>query len=453
MSKRLGNATDPFETLGKYGPDATRWYMITNAQPWDNLKFDVSGITEVQRKLFGTLYNTYNFFVLYANIDGFNYSEDEIKNNDRPEIDRWIVSRLNSTIDKVDKAYRDFEPTRAGRLIQNFVTEELSNWYVRLSRRRFWKGDYSSDKISAYQTLHTCLSEIAIIMSPIAPFYADQLYRDLAAVTNHKEAESVHLAYFPEVKMQLIDSELEARMELAQKISSMVLSLRKKEKIKVRQPLQKIMIPLRNEEDEQRIKLVSNLIKSEVNVKDVEMIKDASGILVKNIKPNFKTIGPKYGKQMKAISAMIAQWGEAEITNVEENNGWAGELNGEQINLSSEDFSISTQDIPGWLVAVEGSLTVALDITLSTELKQEGIAREIVNRVQNLRKDSGLEITDRINIAISTNDLIQTSINQYSAYLKSEVLADEITFIELKEDNSTLFSLDEGEVKVSITRN
>ena len=452
MSKRLGNAADPFETLGKYGPDATRWYMITNAQPWDNLKFDADGIMEVQRKLFGTLYNTYNFFVLYANTDGFSYTEEDIEFEKRPEIDRWILSRLNTLTEAVDKAYGEFEPTRAGRFIQNFVTEELSNWYVRLSRRRFWKGDYSADKISAYQTLHTCLSEVAILMSPIAPFYSDQLYLDLASVTEHGEPESVHLAYFPEVKVDWIDSELEARMKLAQKISSMVLSLRKKEKIKVRQPLQKIMIPLNNAADEKRIGLVSELIKSEVNVKDIELLKDASDILVKNIKPNFKTIGPKYGKHMKAISSMIAQWGGDEIMEVEKNDGWKGEVNGEEISLTLEDFTIATQDIPGWLVAVEGNLTVALDITLNDELKQEGISREIVNRIQNLRKESGLDITDRIAITVKSNSEIELALTSNMDYIKTEVLADEIVFDSKNDDNGVVFELEEGQLVVQINK-
>lgn len=452
MSKSLGNAADPFETLGIFGPDATRWYMITNAQPWDNLKFDKEGIVEVQRKLFGTLYNTYNFFVLYANIDQFIYEEEDIAYSERPEIDRWILSRLNTLKRKVDKAYEEFEPTRAGRLIQNYVIEELSNWYVRLSRRRFWKGEYSSDKISAYQTLHTCLSEVAIMMSPIAPFYADQLYRDLAAVANQSEAESVHLGTFPEVNNEWIDSELEARMELAQKISSMVLSLRKKEKIKVRQPLQKIMIPLRDPADEGRIRQIENLIRSEVNVKEVELIKDASDILVKNIKPNFKTIGPKYGKQMKAISAMISQWGPEEIELTESNEGWKGELNGEEINLDIDDFTITTQDIPGWLVAVDGHLTVALDITLSEELVQEGITRELVNRIQNLRKESGLDVTDRIDININSNEAIEAALNQNIDYLKSEVLANNIHFKTENIEEGILFELEEGAITVSINK-
>jgi isoleucyl-tRNA synthetase len=453
MSKSLGNAADPFETLGKYGPDATRWYMITNAQPWDNLKFDTEGIVEVQRKLFGTLYNTYNFFVLYANIDGFSYAEKDVAYADRPEIDRWILSRLNSLKEKVDEAYSDFEPTRVGRLIQNYVIEELSNWYVRLSRRRFWKGDYSADKISAYQTLHTCLKEIAIMMSPIAPFYADQLYRDLAAVAKKNEAESVHLSDFPVVNSSWIDSELEARMELAQKISSMVLSLRKKEKIKVRQPLQKIMIPLRDASDEGRILQIEDLIRSEVNVKDIELIKDASDILVKDIKPNFKTIGPKYGKHMKAISSMIGQWGQKEIASVEDSDGWKGDVNGEELMLDIEDFTITTHDIPGWLVAVDGHLTVALDITLSDELKSEGIARELVNRIQNLRKESGLDVTDKINISINTNELIEAAVNQNSAYIKSEVLANEIHFMPSNPDGAQVFDLEEGPVNLGISKN
>ena len=450
MSKSLGNAADPFETLGKFGPDATRWYMITNAQPWDNLKFDTEGIVEVQRKLFGTLYNTYNFFVLYANIDKFSYQEEDIAYTDRPEIDRWILSRLNTLKGKVEEAYEEFEPTRAGRLIQNYVIEELSNWYVRLSRRRFWKGDYSSDKISAYQTLHTCLKEVAIMMSPIAPFYADRLYRDLAAVTPQNEAESVHLSHFPQVNNDWIDTELEARMELAQKISSMVLSLRKKEKIKVRQPLQKIMIPLRDAADEGRIRLVEDLIRSEVNVKEIELIKDASDILVKDIKPNFKTIGPKYGKHMKAISAMIANWGQEEIDSVERNEGWNGDVNGETISLDLEDFTITTHDIPGWLVAVDGQLTVALDISLSNELILEGIAREMVNRIQNLRKESGLDVTDRIDIAITSNDVIEAAVKQNMDYLKAEVLANKIVFNSEGKNDSITFDLEEGPVELAL---
>lgn len=452
MSKRLGNAADPFDTISKFGPDATRWYMITNAQPWDNLKFDKEGITEVQRKLFGTLYNTYNFFVLYANIDGFEYAEADIVFADRPEIDRWILSRLNSLILKVDEAYNAYEPTRAGRLIQNFVLEELSNWYVRLSRRRFWKGNYTEDKISAYQTLHTCLSNIAILMSPIAPFYADRLYRDLTKVSTKANETSVHLAKFPSSDESKIDLELEARMSIAQKISSMVLSLRKKEKIKVRQPLQKIMIPVTNQANVDRIHLIEDLIRSEVNVKEVELMKDASGILVKKIKPNFKTIGPKYGKHMKALAALISGWKQPEIETVEQENGWSGEINGEAINLETDDFLITTEDIPGWLVAVDNHITVALDITLTEDLKQEGIARELINRIQNLRKESGLDVTDRINISFATNNKIKSAVENYGEYLKREVLADNLLFVDITTENSVLFNLEEGDVNVSIKK-
>jgi len=453
MSKRLGNAADPFETLSKYGPDATRWYMMTNAQPWDNLKFDAEGITEVQRKLFGTLYNTYNFFVLYANIDGFTYAEKDVPYADRPEIDRWVLSRLNTLIKYVDQAYEAYEPTRAGRAIQNFVLEELSNWYVRLSRRRFWKGDYTADKISAYQTLHTCLKEVVLLMSPIAPFFTDQMYRDLTRVSSNGKESSIHLSDFPVADENKIDSELEARMKLAQKISSLVLSLRKKEKIKVRQPLQKIMIPIRDKADRERIKKVENLIKSEVNIKEIDLIDDASGILVKKIKPNFKTIGPKYGKQMKALSGMISGWGKADILQVENNKGWKGEINGETIELEESDFLITTDDIPGWLVAVDNHLTVALDIEISDELKKEGIARELVNRIQNLRKESGFDVTDRINITFKTNKQIRNAIVSYEKHLKSEVLADKIIFNEQSIPNSILIELSEGDVFVSVSKN
>ena len=426
--------------------------MITNAQPWDNLKFDKEGITEVQRKLFGTLYNTYNFFVLYSNIDGFEYKEEDIAFSDRPEIDRWILSRLNSLMAKVDEAYNAYEPTRAGRLVQNFVLEELSNWYVRLSRRRFWKGDYSPDKISAYQTLHTCLKNIAIMMSPIAPFYSDLLYRDLTRVSTEGKETSVHLAEFPVSDASKIDLELEARMSIAQKISSMVLSLRKKEKIKVRQPLQKIMIPVTNQANVDRIHLVEDLIRSEVNVKEVELMKDASGILVKKIKPNFKTIGPKYGRYMKAIATMISGWKKEDIEAVEQQNGWKGEVNGDRVELVLEDFLITTEDIPGWLVAVDNHLTVALDITLTDDLKQEGVARELVNRIQNLRKESGLDVTDRININFATNDKIKSAIENYGGYLKREVLADKLLFDDTPAKNSAVFNLDEGDVNVAIEK-
>jgi isoleucyl-tRNA synthetase len=426
MSKRLGNAVDPFKTLEKYGPDATRWYMITNAAPWDNLKFDEAGIVETQRKFFGTLYNTYSFFGLYANIDGFSYEEDRIPTSARPEIDRWIISKLNSLVQQVDEAFDTYEPTKAGRLIQSFVNDQLSNWYVRLCRRRFWKGDYTSDKIAAYQTLFECLETIAILSAPIAPFYSDELYSDLNKVAKRHEATSVHLANFPEVVEADIDTELEAQMEIAQQVSSMALSLRKKEKIRVRQPLQKIMVPILDPSFKSRIQHVQDLILSEINVKELELLEDTTGVLTKKIKPNFKTIGPKYGKQMKAIAGMVKDWGDKEIASVENNNGWTGEVNGETIALDFTDFEIETDDIPGWLVTSENGITVAMDITISSELRQEGIARELVNRIQNFRKDAGLEVTDKINVSIDTNDEISAAIEANRSYIAAEVLADAI---------------------------
>lgn len=428
MSKRLGNAVDPFETLSKYGPDATRWYMITNAQPWDNLKFDVDGITEVQRKFFGTLYNTYSFFALYANIDGFAFEQEAISINERPEIDRWILSKLNSLILQVDEAYTTYEPTKAGRLIQEFVSDQLSNWYVRLCRRRFWKGDYSSDKISAYQTLYTCLETIAIIGSPIAPFYLDQLFNDLNAISGRHAVNSVHLANFPTANQAWIDRDLEAQMEIAQNVSSLVLALRKKEKIRVRQPLQKIMVPVLNEAFAKHIQHVQDLILSEVNVKELELLDASNTIFVKSIKPNFKTIGPKYGKQMKAIAAMAAQLDQAGIAAIEVNQGWNGVVDGESIVLDMDDFDIRAEDIPGFLVASENGLTVALDNTISEVLQQEGIARELINRVQNLRKDSGLEVTDKIVLTIACSAEIQKALDKNKTYVCNEVLATDLQF-------------------------
>ncbi len=442
MSKRLGNAIDPFETLSKYGPDATRWYMITNAQPWDNLRFDLDGITEVQRKFFGTLYNTYSFFALYANIDGFNYSEEEIPVADRPEIDRWIISKLNTLIKEVNIAYESFEPTRAGRAIQDFLNDQLSNWYVRLCRRRYWKTgeDEASqwDKLSAYQTLYTCLETISILGSPIAPFYMDQLFNDLNAVSGRFAMESVHLADFPEANEDYIDANLEAQMEIAQRVSSLVLGLRKKEKIRVRQPLQKIMVPALDKRFAENLMHVTDLILSEVNVKELELLSEDNTVLVKSIKPNFKTIGPKYGKQMKAIAAMVGQMSAEQIAMVEAEHGWKGEIDGEMIELELTDFEITAQDIPGWLVSSEGGITVALDITLSEELISEGIARELVNRVQNLRKDSGLDVTDRIVLNIDTNETIKSAIVNNQSYVKGEVLAEDIAFTAL--DSSALLT-------------
>ena len=429
MSKRLGNAVDPFETLAKYGADATRWYMISNANPWDNLKFDVDGIEEVRRKFFGTLYNTYSFFALYANLDGFTYAEAEVPLEKRPEIDRWILSELNTLIAKVKEAFLDYEPTRATRLISDFVQENLSNWYVRLCRRRFWKGEYEEDKISAYQTLYTCLEVVAKLSAPVAPFFMDRLYRDLNGVTGKDKAESVHLTDYPESKTQYIDKALESKMEKAQNISSLVLSLRKKEMIKVRQPLQKILIPTLSEAEKAEILAVANLIKHEVNVKEIEFIDDASGILVKQIKPNFRTLGPKYGKQMKDIAAVINGFTQQDIQAFERQGTKEITLDGEKLTLTLDDVEITSQDIEGWLVASSSTgLVVALDATITDELRAEGIARELVNRIQNLRKDTGLEVTDRIRILLQQQDTLEKAVRANEAYIKAETLANEILF-------------------------
>ena len=444
MSKRLGNAVEPFENLSTYGADATRWYMITNAQPWDNLKFDLDGITEVQRKFFGTLYNTYGFFSLYANVDEFSYGEKEIPLNKRPEIDRWVISKLNSLIKDVGEAYESYEPTKAGRLIQGFVTDQMSNWYVRLCRRRFWRGDYSEDKIAAYQTLYTCLETIAVLSSPIAPFYSDQLFNDLNKVSNKHSEKSVHLTTFPVFDENAIDTDLEERMSIAQKVSSMVLSLRKKENIKVRQPLQKIMVPVLDQDFARRIEAVKDLILSEVNVKELELLEDTTGVLVKKIKPNFKTIGKKYGKHMKAIIAITNQWSQDDIVAVDRNKGWAGEIEGDIIALETEDFEISTDDIPGWLVATEGNYTVALDEKISLELRNEGVAREFVNRIQNLRKESGLEVTDRIELQIKSDDKINLAINDNLNYICSETLANSLDLVEKVNGEKLVFEVEEG---------
>ena len=430
MSKRLGNAIDPFTTLDQYGPDATRWYMITNAQPWDNLKFDLEGISEVQRKFFGTLYNTYSFFALYANIDSFTYSEAAIALNQRPEIDRWILSKLNSLIAEVDAAYTTYEPTKAGRAIQDFVTEQLSNWYVRLCRRRFWKNDDAQDKLAAYQTLYTCLETVALLAAPIAPFFMDQLYTDLNSTEGSMHPLSVHLADFPTVDQAAINTNLETQMELAQRTCSLVLALRKKQHIRVRQPLQKIMIPVLNAQEAANFRHVSNLICAEVNVKELELLSD-TGILVKSIKPNFKTIGPKYGKQMKAISALVQQFTAQDIAQIEQQKGWTGQIDGDTIELDLEDFEIQAQDIPGWLVANENGLTVALDVTISADLKAEGLAREVVNRIQNLRKESAFDVTDRILVQIDTTAAIQEAITAHKDYICTEVLANDIQFCAL----------------------
>ena len=423
MSKRLGNAIDPFGVIGKYGADATRWYMITNSQPWDNLKFDENGVDEVRRKFFGTLYNTYAFFALYANIDNFTYSEPEMAIDQRPEIDRWILSELNSLIINVDNYYNNFEPTKAGRAIAEFLDSHLSNWYVRLSRRRFWKGDYSADKISAYQTLYTCLETLAKLCSPIAPFFSEQLYQDLNSVTNRNKAQSVHLCNFPTANNQLIDRALEQRMEMAQLISSMVLSLRKKVNIRVRQPLSKIMIPVATDELRQQIQNVEHLIMSEVNIKEIVYLDANNNVLVKRIKPNFKTLGPRYGKLMKQIAQMFATMTQDDIRTFEQNEGCTFKIEGQDVILNANDAEIATDDIPGWSVATQDNMTVALDMTITPELHDEGLAREIVNRVQGMRKDSGMEVTDRIVLSIENNQATDTAVSKFANYICSETLA------------------------------
>jgi isoleucyl-tRNA synthetase len=428
MSKRLGNGIDPFETMDVYGPDATRWYMISNANPWDNLKFDVEGIDEVRRKFFGTLYNTYSFFTLYANIDGFDYSEKNLSPNERPEIDRWVLSELNTLIADVDKFYGAYEPTKAARAIQNFVTENLSNWFVRLCRRRFWKGEYGQDKISAYQTLFTCMIEVAKLSAPIAPFFADNLYKDLINGTVLDGFESVHLAKFPVSDSDLIDSDLERKMQKAQRISSMVLSLRKKESIKVRQPLQKIMIPVLGAQDREDILAVENLIISEVNVKEIDLIDDASDILVKQIKPNFKVLGPRFGKNMRAVGQAIQNFSQEDINIIEKEGKITLELDGNFVDLTLNEVEITSQDIEGWLVSNANGITVALDVSISPELKNEGIARELINRVQNLRKDSGLEVTDKISLSIQSQEELELAVKDNLDYIMNETLTAELNF-------------------------
>ena len=430
MSKRLGNAVDPFMTIEKYGPDATRWYMITNAQPWDNLKFNLKGIAEVQRKFFGTIYNTYAFFALYANIDGFAYKEDDIPVESQPEIDRWIISELNSLIKKVDAFYADYEPTKAGRAITEFVNEHLSNWYVRLCRRRFWKGSYTDDKISAYQTLYKCLETVAQLSSPIAPFFMDRLFIDLNSITNKHKEQSVHLTDFNDANEKLIDKNLEERMQLAQKISSMALSLRKKTNIRVRQPLNKIMIPVLNENLKNQIEAVKDLIISEINVKEIEYINDASDILVKKIKANFKSLGPKYGKLMKQIAFAISAFSQNDINKIEHEEKYELIVDNQKIVILLSDVEVITEDIPGWVVANINNLTVALDITITDKLREEGIARELINRIQNLRKDKNFDVTDKILIQIEKNDEIISSIKNNYTYICSETLAKSLEVVE-----------------------
>lgn len=443
MSKRLGNAVDPFQTIEKYGADPVRWYMITNSQPWDNLKFDLSGVEEVRRKFFGTLYNTYNFFALYSNVDGFNYSEADVPMEERPEIDRWILSLLNSLIKEVGDCLESYEPTRAGRAIQNFVTENLSNWYVRLSRKRYWGGEYSKDKLSAYQTLYKCLETISVIASPMAPFFMDQLFLDLNGVSKHHKVNSVHLLSFPQVDESVIDSALEERMDMAQKISSMVLGLRRKVKIRVRQPLSKIIIPIMEEKTTQQLDAVKDIILSEINVKSMEYITDTTGILVKKIKPNFKTLGPKYGKMMKQISSAINQMNQDDIMAFEKAETFVLTLGEEKINLGLEDVEIISEDIPGWLVANDGKLTVAMDVNITDDLHREGIAREFINRIQNLRKESDFDVTDKIKLQIKKHSAVNDAVETHKAYIGSQTLAESVELVdELSEKDAKLVEID-----------
>ena len=447
MSKRLGNAIDPFETLQKYGPDATRWYMISNANPWENLKFDLEGIDEVRRKFFGTLYNTYSFFSLYANVDGFRFAEPAVQN--RPEIDRWILSELNLLVKDVTEFYEDYEPTKVARAINNFVNDNLSNWYVRLCRRRFWKGDYSEDKISAYQTLYTCLETVAKISAPIAPFFMDQLYQDLNAVTRKDAAESVHLTDFPKVNESLIDQNLVEKTHLAQTITSMVFSLRKKENVKVRQPLQKVMIPVLDKKTEEQILAVSELIKQEVNVKELQLInaEEASHLIVKQIKPNFKSLGQRLGKDMKTVAGEITNMTSEQISTIEKEGKMT--IAGYEIGL--EDVEISTKDIPGWTVASEGKTTVALDLTITDELKSEGIAREFINRVQNLRKEKDFDLTDRISIILEESGPYKQELINNERYICEEVLSDKIDFVNSLPISEEI-EIDEVKFKVNVTK-
>ncbi len=453
MSKRLGNAVDPFSTIKKYGPDATRWYMISNSQPWDNLRFDLSGVDEVRRKFFGTLYNTYAFFALYSNIDGFTYSEPEVPVGQRSELDRWILSELNSLILFVDEAYLQYEPTRAVRAIQYFVDEHLSNWYVRLSRRRFWKGTYSDDKIQAYQTLYRCLEVVAQLSAPVAPFFAEKLFIDLNEVSGRNSEPSVHMTSFPQADEKLIDKNLEEKMELAQKISSMILSLRKKSNIRVRQPLQKVMIPVLSKHFQNQVEAMSELICTETNIKHIEYLTDDTNMLVKQIKPNFKTLGPKYGKLMKQLAAAIGNLKQEDIRQLESDGKYTLECAGQPVEITLEDVEISTSDIPGLSVATVDNLTVALDITITDTLQKEGIARELVNRIQNLRKDKGLEVTDRIRLRIAKNEQTVDAFIGYKDYICSETLA-EIEIVETLEQNEfdTVEIIDGIDAKIELKK-
>ena len=448
MSKRLGNAVDPFETIEKYGADAVRFYMLTNSSPWDNLKFDPNGVDEVRRKFFGTLYNTYSFFSLYANVDGFDYSQEEIPVGERPEIDRWILSELNSLVKNVDDALADYEPTKAGRLIDAFVNDDLSNWYVRLNRKRFWGKEMDKDKLSAYETLYTCLETVAKLLAPFSPFYADQLYMDLVRATGRDNVESVHLAKFPVADESLMDKNLEARMKMAQKITSMVLALRRKVNIKVRQPLQCIMIPAVDDVQRQRIEAVKSLVVNEVNVKELRFV-EGSGVLVKKVKCNFRTMGKKFGKLMKGIAGQMDALDQDDIAAFERNGSIVLNVEGQEVTVDVADVEIINEDIPGWLVANDGNLTVALEVELNDELRNEGMARELINRIQNLRKDCGLEITDRVNVAISHDDRVKSAVDSFADYIKGQVLADKIT---VADNDGCEVELDELKVRIKVEK-
>jgi isoleucyl-tRNA synthetase len=454
MSKRLGNAVDAFSAIEEHGSDPLRWYMITNSQPWDNLKFDISGVDEVKRKFFGTLYNTYSFFSLYANVDNFRYSEKDIPVNERPEIDRWIISLLNSLVREVGYSYSDYDLTRAGRAIQDFVTENLSNWYVRLNRKRYWGGEYDKDKIAAYQTLYVCLETVSQLAAPIAPFYMDRLFCDLNNITGRHKENSVHLVLFPEYDEALIDKALEERMDIAQKVSSMILGLRRKVSIKVRQPLARIMVPVPDKYFKEKFEAVKDLILAEVNVKEIEYIDDTASVLVKKIKPNFKTLGPRYGKLMKEISNTIALLTPKEIVTFENNGNHPVTVSGQQIILTLEDVEIISEDIPGWQVANDGKLTVALDITVSDDLRYEGIAREFVNRIQNIRKENGYDVTDKITVLIEDNEFIHEALTRHASYIGSQTLATDVNLVsKLTNNNSRDIEIDEVAVKVSVNKN
>jgi len=446
MSKRLGNAIDPFETIETNGSDPLRWYMITNAQPWDNLKFDSKGVEEVKRKFFGTLYNTYSFFALYANVDGFSFAEEEIPVNERPEIDRWIISLLNSLIKEIQQSLDNYEPTRAGRAIQDFVTENLSNWYVRLNRKRYWGGDYSNDKIAAYQTLYQCLKVVAQLSAPLAPFYMDKLFCDLNRVSAKHTEESIHLVDFPKYNARLIDKNLEEKMALAQKISSMVLGLRRKVNIKVRQPLNKITIPAINYDEKEKLEAIKNMILQEVNVKELEIITDEKdSLIVKRIKPNFKLLGPRFGKAMKQVTQLVSQFSQEDIIKIEKKGHYTLEIEGTKYKVKLPEVEIFTEDIPGWLVANEGQLTVALDVNVTMELKEEGIARELINRIQNMRKENDYDVTDKIAIQIVKHDKINDAVKHHTGYISSQTLATTVDLVDkLDEKKAKVIELDEG---------